>query len=34
VKDHWGIPSLRISGHRHSHDIEVGKFIAASGGQH
>jgi hypothetical protein len=24
-----GLPSLRISGHRHSHDVEVGKFIAA-----
>jgi choline dehydrogenase-like flavoprotein len=29
LKDHWGIPSLRISGHRHPHDVEVGKFIAA-----
>ena len=29
LKDHWVIPSLRISGHRHSHDVEVGKFIAA-----
>jgi choline dehydrogenase-like flavoprotein len=28
VKDYWGIPSLRISGKRHRHDIEVGKFIA------
>jgi len=28
LKDHWGIPSLRISGHRHSHDVEVGTFIA------
>jgi choline dehydrogenase-like flavoprotein len=29
LKDHSGIPSLLISGHRHSHDAEVGKFIAA-----
>jgi choline dehydrogenase-like flavoprotein len=28
VKDYWGIPSLRISGNRHPHDIEVGRFIA------
>jgi len=24
LKDHWGIPSLRISGQRHAHDVEVG----------
>ncbi len=28
LKDHWGIPSLRISGRRHSHDLEVGRFIS------
>jgi choline dehydrogenase-like flavoprotein len=28
LKDHWGIPSVSISGHRHPHDIEVGRFIA------
>jgi choline dehydrogenase-like flavoprotein len=28
VKDHWGIPVLRISGQKHDHDIEIGKFVA------
>jgi choline dehydrogenase-like flavoprotein len=28
LKDHWGIPTLRISGHRHPHDLEVARFIA------
>ena len=28
VKDAWGIPSLRISGHRHAADLEVARFIA------
>jgi choline dehydrogenase-like flavoprotein len=28
LRDHWGIPSLRISGRRHPHDMEVGRFIA------
>jgi choline dehydrogenase-like flavoprotein len=28
VKDKWGIPVLRISGHRHPHDLEVGRFLA------
>lgn len=27
-KDHWGIPIARITGKRHPHDIEIGKFIA------
>lgn len=27
-KDHWGIPIARITGKRHPHDIEVGRFIA------
>ncbi len=29
LKDAWGIPSVRLSGHRHAHDIEVGKYVAA-----
>jgi choline dehydrogenase-like flavoprotein len=29
LKDFWGIPAVRLSGHRHPHDREVGKFIAA-----
>ena len=29
VKDAWGIPVARLSGHRHPHDIEVGKYVAA-----
>ncbi len=29
VKDYWGIPVARLSGHRHSHDIEVGRFLAS-----
>jgi choline dehydrogenase-like flavoprotein len=28
VKDAWGIPSLRISGHRHAADLEVARYIA------
>jgi choline dehydrogenase-like flavoprotein len=28
VKDHWGIPVARLSGHRHQNDVEVGKFLA------
>lgn len=28
VKDHWDIPVARISGRRHSHDFEIGRFIA------
>jgi choline dehydrogenase-like flavoprotein len=28
VKDHWGIPVLRISGQKHDNDIKVGQFIA------
>jgi choline dehydrogenase-like flavoprotein len=27
-KDAWGIPSIRISGHRHPHDLEVGRVIS------
>lgn len=29
VTDAWGIPVARISGHRHPHDIEIGRFLAA-----
>ena len=29
VKDHWGIPTLRLSGQPHPHDQEVARFIAA-----
>jgi choline dehydrogenase-like flavoprotein len=29
VKDHWGIPVVRLSGSRHPHDIEIARFIAA-----
>jgi choline dehydrogenase-like flavoprotein len=28
ARDHWGIPVLRISGMRHAHDVEVGRFMA------
>jgi len=28
IKDHWGIPVVRLSGHRHGHDIEIGRFLA------
>jgi len=28
VVDHWGIPVARLSGGRHPHDIEIGRFIA------
>jgi choline dehydrogenase-like flavoprotein len=27
VKDHWGIPVVRISGQRHPHDIEIARFF-------
>jgi choline dehydrogenase-like flavoprotein len=29
LKDAWGIPTVRLSGHRHPHDLEVGRFVAA-----
>ncbi len=29
LKDAWGIPTLRLSGHRHPHDLQVARFIAA-----
>jgi len=28
VKDHWGIPVARISGHRHPEDLKGGAFLA------
>jgi choline dehydrogenase-like flavoprotein len=28
VRDHWGIPVARLSGGRHAHTIEIGRFIA------
>lgn len=31
TKDHWGIPVARISGRRHPHDMEIGRFLAAKG---
>jgi choline dehydrogenase-like flavoprotein len=33
VKDHWGIPVARLSGNRHPHDIEIGKFLAGKAEQ-
>jgi choline dehydrogenase-like flavoprotein len=29
VRDHWGIPVARLSGCRHPHDIEIGRFMVA-----
>jgi choline dehydrogenase-like flavoprotein len=29
VKDHWGIPVVRLSGSRHPHDIEIGRFTSS-----
>jgi len=28
VKDFWGIPVVRMSGHRHEHDLEIARFVA------
>ena len=28
VKDYWGIPVARLSGTRHAHTVEIGRFIA------
>ncbi|MEO8371095.1 MAG: GMC family oxidoreductase [Candidatus Solibacter sp.] len=28
VRDHWGIPVARLSGGRHTHSIEIGRYIA------
>lgn len=33
VRDHWGIPVARLSGNRHPHDVEIGRFIAAKAEQ-
>ncbi len=27
VKDYWGIPVVRLSGHRHPHDLEIARFM-------
>jgi len=32
VKDHWGIPVLRISGDKHAHTIEIANRQAGAGG--
>jgi len=29
IKDHWGIPVVRLSGHRHPNDQVVGRFLAS-----
>jgi len=29
VRDHWGIPVVRLSGSRHPHDLEVSRFLAS-----
>jgi choline dehydrogenase-like flavoprotein len=29
VKDYWGIPVARMSGIRHPHTVEIGKYISA-----
>jgi choline dehydrogenase-like flavoprotein len=29
VKDHWGIPVARLSGRRHTNDVDVGRFVVA-----
>jgi choline dehydrogenase-like flavoprotein len=34
VKDHWGIPVARLSGGRHPHTIEIGRYIAEIGRAH
>ncbi|MGA2119167.1 MAG: GMC family oxidoreductase [Bryobacteraceae bacterium] len=28
VKDYWGIPVARLSGHKHPHTLEIAKFLA------
>ncbi|MCX6954776.1 MAG: GMC family oxidoreductase [Verrucomicrobia bacterium] len=33
VRDHWGIPVARLSGSRHPHDIEIGRFLSAKAEQ-
>ena len=29
VKDHWGIPVVRLSGSRHAYDLKLGEFMSA-----
>ena len=29
IKDYWGVPVARLSGHRHPNDQVVGKFLAS-----
>ncbi len=29
LNDAWGIPTVRLSGHRHPHDLQVGEFLAS-----
>jgi choline dehydrogenase-like flavoprotein len=29
VTDYWGIPVVRLSGHRHPHDLEIARFMVA-----
>ena len=29
MKDHWGIPAARLSGHRHENDVVGAKFLAS-----
>ncbi len=31
IKDAWGIPTLRISGHKHDNDLVTGRYIAEKG---
>ena len=31
ITDAWGIPTLRISGHKHDNDLITGRFIAEKG---
>jgi choline dehydrogenase-like flavoprotein len=33
VRDHWGIPVLRISGRKHDEDIKTGRYIASRGAE-
>ena len=33
VKDHWGIPVARLSGHRHENDIRGTKFLSSKAEQ-
>jgi len=31
VKDHWGIPVVRLSGTKHPHSLEIARFTASKG---